>query len=167
MKPLFKHALIAWAVLSVVLTLWFPPGNWAFAMFIAAIPVAVVVNALAKPRGAQRYQIKGADPFVPAFASDTIALDTENQKVWLWDVRGKRHIFERSQLAEWTHHWTISRNMWGHSFHRENRLEIRTRSLDTPTVVIAFARNRDWTGSNRNYQDAVEWKDRLSVFVNG
>lgn len=160
-------ALIAWVVLWIAFIPFFPRHGWMYALAAAGIPVALVFAKVRQPRGAARYQIKGHPPFNPAFGADTIALDTQHQTLWVRDIRGNRYIFDRAQIAEWTHHWSISRNAWGHSFHRENRLEIRTRSLDTPTVIIAFRRYRDWTGSNKNYRAAVEWKDRLSVFVNG
>lgn len=162
-----KVALIAWAFLSLILVVIFPKGTWPFALFVAAVPVGLVFNEMIRPRGAARYQIKGHPPFVPAFGADTIAIDTETDRVWLRDNRGKRYIFNRSDIAGWTHHWTVDRNFWGHSFFRENTLEIRTRDMATPTVVIAFHRYRDWTGANRNYRQAMEWKDRLSIFING
>jgi hypothetical protein len=162
-----KVALIAWTALSLVLVIVFPKGTWPFALFIAAVPVGLILNEVVRPRGAQRFQLKGYPPFNASIASHTMAIDTDTDRLWVCDRQGRRYVFDKSELAEWTHRWTVNRNFWGRSFYRENRIELRTRNLQVPSVIVPFGRYRDWTGANKNYAMAVEWTDRLSVFVNG
>lgn len=108
----------------------------------------------------------GQDSLTPTHADANIAIDAKSGRVWIRDERGKCHILQRHEIREWEHHWTTQSKPLG-LYHVQNYMELRTDSLDRPTVRLRFNRYSDALNWRRNYDAGVEWQARLTTFLNG
>lgn len=160
---------ITWALVTVVLLVGGAP-----------MPIAAALGALAglllasifggrktqKPQSGQ-YHAHGEAPLIATYASDNIALDFPNRRLWLRDTAGRTMIVDLDHVAAWQHVWADTTNGWGKTGRIKNEMVFRLRQLDRPTVRIQFRRHNDMFSSNANFAEAEAWQARLTTLING
>jgi hypothetical protein len=130
---LFSHQILPWLLCSVV--------TWL---------------------GLKRFKMPGQSRLPPpdfkvAFKAANIALDTENDQLWIAPTAGKPMVLKRADILGWEHTWVETRNAMGKLFFVKNQLRFRLNSLERPTAAVKFGM------ANEAAQD---WHSRLTTWMN-
>ncbi|KJV36959.1 hypothetical protein [Luteibacter yeojuensis] len=160
---------ITWAVVTVVLLFSGAP------MLIAAAVGALAGLLLASLFGGRKaekaptglFYAHGEAPLTATYASNNIALDLPNRRLWLRDTSGQALIVHLDHVAAWEHTWTNTTNTYGTVGRIKNEMTFRLRQLDRPTVRIRFSRHSDMFNGNANHAEAEAWQARLTTLING
>jgi len=132
-NPLYMHQFIPWVVCSVVM--WFLLRNFKMPFQPAA------------PTG----------DFKPSFKRHNIALDIENDQLWIAPTVGKPMVLHRVDILGWDHKWVDAHNAYGMLFHTKNEIRFRLNNLERPTASVKFG---------RDHQQAQDWHARLTKWIN-
>ncbi|WP_426287619.1 hypothetical protein [Luteibacter sp. E-22] len=167
--PFVPVLMVAWLLVTGLLLLLGAP--FTVSAVLAFVP-ALMTGGLTRlrwgpqPLKDRQFTAKSEPPLTASYAADNIALDLTTQRLWLKDLRGRTYILDRAEIAEWEHTWTDTANGFGKRSRIRNEIGIRVRRLDTPVIRVAFRRHSDAFNGNRNFEQASEWQNRLTTFLN-
>jgi hypothetical protein len=130
---LYSHPIISWLLCSVVP--WLLLKNYKAPLPPSSTPT----------------------DFMPSFKHEKIALDTNNNQLWVKPMTGKPMVIARGDILGWNHEWVDAHNAFGMLFHVKNRIVLRIRNLEKPTVTVNFG---------RAHLTAKEWQARLTNWIN-
>jgi hypothetical protein len=152
---------VLFIAIAFVLHITMPPLAVLFGshMFIAWVICSGVTGMLLRNVKLPSFGQSKAPPgdFVTTFKHENIKLDAENNQLWVKPMLGKPMMIPRDDILAWEHEWVDTRNAMGMLFHVKNRIVLRIRNLEKPTVTVNFS---------RAHLTAKEWQARLTNWIN-
>jgi hypothetical protein len=149
-------------VISAAVGLWFAIGLHQSNAVWWASPVLFLVPALLVYALGSLLAWKIAPPplpegFQPSFRARNIALDTQNDMLWLRPTEGRALVLPKRDVRTWEHNWTRVTTGLDTQRNIRNQITFRTGDLSRPVIKVAV-------GSHRV---AEEWQSRLTTWING
>lgn len=145
---------------------------------LSLVFVGLILAGVVKlyPSGSKDTSRAGSKPQLPTdFDADywhrNIALDSKAGRLWLREGTGKTGVFHRSELVGWEMQNSnfASRAVVGPRVTpMDNRLIVKTRSLEKPVWTVPFDAHGSLTGraNHLNHEEMKAWYERLNVFIN-